>query len=221
MTPASVQPSKLFRSGTTVLLYGTPIAGYDDIYEDHVLRRREAIELAAEINKAIAAHNRRNLMKTLKYALALAAILFATSTASAANIGTFWTDLKSKSDLHLGDNVAPGTFYNLKKGAAEDEKLLGGVVSTLYTYRIVDLNFTLVKGLKTGDRAVPGASIGLNLNKLIAPIVTKIAPALGENAESPLFERLRISGFYSKDFAEHKEAYGVAGYWVFGAVTPE
>lgn len=152
----------------------------------------------------------------MKKLTALTALLFAAASASAANIGDFWADLKSQSDLHLGDNVAPGTFYNLKKGATEDEKLLGGVVSTLWTYRIVDLNFTLVKGLKTGDRAIPGASVGLNLNKALFPVVSKLAPALGENVGSPLFERLRISGFYSKDFAEHKEAYGLAGYWVFG-----
>lgn len=157
----------------------------------------------------------------MKKLLSLFAVLFLASSLKASALGDFWADLKSKSDLQLGDNVAPATFYDVKKGVPADERIKGGVQTTLYSYRIVDLNFALLKDVQTGDATVPGFSVGLRFEKYLGMALSKVAPILGENVDSPLFQRLRLGGYYAKDFKNHKESYGVAAYWVFSGKTEE
>lgn len=150
-----------------------------------------------------------------KLALLLSALLMS-SVASASVLSDFWTDLKSKSDLQLLDNASPSTFYNLKKGVDADERIKGGFQTTFYSYRLLDVNFAVLKDIKTGDNPVPGGAVGLRFEKYVAQLCSKIAPLLGENIESPLFQRLRLGGYYAKDFKAHKESYGIAAYWIFG-----
>ena len=141
-----------------------------------------------------------------------------------AGVQDVWELVKTRSDLHLGDNVQPAVFYNARKGATNDQRFFGGAVTTVYDYVgpkfQAEIQVGGLKGLGSGDPFIPTVGATIRLEQYLAYGFKWVPPLLGEPANLALFEDLRVGPYFAYDFREKQSFYGGYVSRRFGGVKP-
>jgi len=137
--------------------------------------------------------------------------------AQAGVVGDMWNDLKVQSDLHLGDNVQPASFYNFN--GKSEAGVMAGFMTCVYSYRAFEAQLGGIKAIDSNAPFTPAIGAAIRTEKYIAKVLPFLTKIVGKDNIDPL-SRLRVGPFFSYDFQKRAPLYGIQGSLSFN-VNPE
>ena len=122
-------------------------------------------------------------------------------------LSALWDGISASKNFHLLDNGSVLTFKDTNHG-----DWYGGVSTTLYNYKYLNIDMLGVKSLASGGKTYPGAGASLLMGKFLyddIPFVKKAADYVGKSA--PLISSGNIGLGAFRRFDESRWVVGVYG----------